>query len=116
MGVSEVRLTGGEPFVRNDLMKLIERILSIDGMSNLHLTTNGILTGPHVPALKKLGVSSVNLSLDTLDKQRFIDITRRDEFDATWNTLEALLEHEIPVKIITVVMDEKNIEDILPLV
>lgn len=116
MGVSKVRLTGGEPFVRNDLMKLIERILSIDGISNLHLTTNGILTAPHVPALKKLGISSVNLSLDTLDKQRFIDITRRDEFDATWNTLQALLEHEIPVKINTVVMDDKNIEDILPLV
>src|SRR5690606_606631 len=75
-----------------------------------------ILTAPYIPALKKLGISSVNLSLDTLDKQRFIDITRRNEFDATWDTLQALLEHEIPVKINTVVMDDKNIEDILPLV
>jgi len=116
MGVTKVRLTGGEPFVRNDLMKLIERILSINGITNLHLTTNGILTAPYIPALKQLGISSVNLSLDTLDKQRFIDITRRDEFDATWKTLQSLLEHEIPVKINTVVMDDKNIEDIVPLV
>jgi cyclic pyranopterin phosphate synthase len=116
LGIKKVRLTGGEPFVRNDLMKLIERITSIEGIEELHITTNGILTGPHIPALKKLGIKSVNLSLDTLDRQRFIDITRRDELDVTRRTLDLLLEHDIAVKINTVVMDGKNIEDILPLV
>jgi cyclic pyranopterin phosphate synthase len=78
MGVKKVRLTGGEPFVRHDLMNLIRTITMIQGVEELHLTTNGILTGPHIPELKRLGVKSVNLSLDTLDRKRFIDITRRD--------------------------------------
>ena len=116
LGITKVRLTGGEPFVRNDLMKLINRISEIPGIQELHLTTNGVLTEPFIPDLKKLGIRSVNLSLDTLDRQRFKMITRRDEFDAVSSTLHSLLEHDISVKINAVVMDEKNIEDILPLV
>jgi molybdenum cofactor biosynthesis protein A len=116
MGISKIRLTGGEPFVRNDLMTLIRRLVEIPGIKDLHLTTNGILTAPHIPELKRLGIASVNLSLDTLDKQRFKTITRRDEFDTTIQTLNLLLEHDIPVKINTVVMDGKNTEDIIPIV
>lgn len=116
LGISKVRLTGGEPFVRNDLMKLINGISEIPGIQDLHLTTNGVLTAPHVPELKKLGIASVNLSLDTLDKSRFHTITRRDELEPVMNTLSLLLEHEIPVKINAVVMDGKNIDDIVPLI
>jgi molybdenum cofactor biosynthesis protein A len=115
LGISKVRLTGGEPFVRNDLMQLIRRIVEVPGVKDLHLTTNGLLTAPHIPELKKLGIASVNLSLDTLNKDRFKIITRRDEFDNTFKTLHLLLRHEIPVKINTVVMNEKNIEDIIPM-
>lgn len=116
MGISKIRLTGGEPFVRNDLMGLLRKIVVIDGIREVHLTTNGTLTGPHIEELKLLGIASVNLSLDTLNRDRFRQITRRDEFDNTWNTLQQLVKSEIPVKINTVVMDGKNIEDILPLV
>jgi molybdenum cofactor biosynthesis protein A len=116
MGISKIRLTGGEPFVRNDLMKLIRRIVDIRGIRDLHITTNGVLTAPHIPELKKLGIASVNLSLDTLDKERFKFITRRDEFDSTLKTLHLLLEHEIQLKINAVVMEGKNIDDIVPLV
>jgi len=116
LGISKIRLTGGEPFVRNDLMSLIRRISSINGVKDVHLTTNGLLTAPHVDELKSLGIASVNLSLDTLDRERFKQITRRDEFVKTWDTLQLLLKHQIPVKINTVVMEGKNIEDILPLV
>jgi len=116
MGVTKLRLTGGEPFVRNDLMTLIRSIVEIPGLKDIHLTTNGILTAPFIPELKKLGIASVNLSLDTLDKGRFKLITRRDEFDNTRQTLDFLLHHEIPVKINTVVMAEKNIDDIIPLI
>jgi molybdenum cofactor biosynthesis protein A len=116
MGISKVRLTGGEPFVRSDLMKLIRKIAEVPGIADIHLTTNGILTAPYIPELKQLGISSVNLSLDTLDKERFHKITRRDEFDSTLRTLHLLLEHQIPVKINAVVMADKNIEDIIPLV
>ncbi len=116
MGITKVRLTGGEPFVRTDLMKLIRDIIEIPGISDLHLTTNGVLTAPHIPELKKLKIGSVNLSLDTLDKKRFHTITRRDEFDSVMNTLTLLIDSGIPVKVNAVVMDGKNIEDILPLV
>jgi molybdenum cofactor biosynthesis protein A len=115
MGISKIRLTGGEPFVRNDLMALIRTIVEIPGVREWHITTNGILTAPHIPDLKKLGIASVNLSLDTLDETRFKQITRRDEFGACRNTLNELLTHEIPVKINSVVMEGKNIEDIVPL-
>jgi cyclic pyranopterin phosphate synthase len=115
MGISKIRLTGGEPFVRNDLMQLIRNIVEIPGIRDWHVTTNGILTKPFIPELKKLGVSSVNLSLDTLDRQRFKTITRRDEFDTCRETLDALLMHDISVKINAVVMDGKNIDDIIPM-
>ncbi|MBS1506581.1 MAG: GTP 3',8-cyclase MoaA [Bacteroidetes bacterium] len=116
MGISKVRLTGGEPFVRTDLMKLIRRIVSIEGINDVHITTNGILTGPFIDELKALGIASVNLSLDTLDAQRFFKITRRNEFDKTWNTLQRLVQSNIPVKLNAVVMEDKNTEDILPMV
>lgn len=116
MGITKVRLTGGEPFVRNDLMKLIRRIVEIPGLRDLHLTTNGILTGPHIPELKKLGIASVNLSLDTLDREKFKLITLRDEFVKTYETLHRLLDFGIPVKINAVVMEGKNTDDIIPMV
>jgi molybdenum cofactor biosynthesis protein A len=116
MGISKIRLTGGEPFVRNDLMALIRRIVEIPGVNDLHITTNGVLTAPHIPALKKLGIASVNLSLDTLDKERFLAITRRDTYKKVMHTFHALLDHEIPVKLNAVVMDGKNIDDIIPLI
>lgn len=116
MGISKVRLTGGEPFVRNDLMKLIRNIVEIRGVRDVHLTTNGVLTAQHIPELKKLGIASVNLSLDTLDRQRFHTITRRDEFEPVMETLRLLVEHGIPVKINAVVMEGKNIDDIVPLI
>ncbi len=116
MGITKIRLTGGEPFVRTDLMDLIRKIVSIRGISDVHLTTNGVLTAKHIPELKRLGIASVNLSMDTLDRERFKMITRRDEFEKTRETLQSLLHHKIPVKINSVVMEGKNIEDILPLV
>jgi molybdenum cofactor biosynthesis protein A len=115
MGINKVRLTGGEPFVRNDLIGIIRRISSIEGI-RLHITTNGVLTAPHINELHALGVQSVNLSLDTLDPVRFKTITRRDEFSKTWETFQALIQTGIAVKINAVVMDGKNTEDILPLV
>jgi cyclic pyranopterin phosphate synthase len=115
MGIDKIRITGGEPFVRKDIMELMQGLSIIPGLETLTLTTNGVLTAPHVPDLKKWGVKSVNLSLDTLDRERFISITHRDELQSVLDTLDALLEYGIDVKINAVVMDGKNAEDILPL-
>jgi cyclic pyranopterin phosphate synthase len=97
-------------------MKLIRSIVEIQGIQDVHLTTNGVLTAEHIPELKKIGIASVNLSLDTLDRQRFHEITRRDEFESVMDTLRLLIKHHIPVKINAVVMEGKNIEDIIPLI
>lgn len=68
-----------------------------------------------MPELKKYGIRSVNLSLDTLDRERFFQITRRDELPNVLKTMEALLRHDIAVKIDAVVMDGQNTDDLIPL-
>ncbi len=115
LGIQKIRITGGEPFVRKDLMKFLTALSRLDGLEQINLTTNGVATAPLVPELKKLGISSVNLSLDTLDRERFFQITRRDELPKVQDTLDALLHHDIPVKINAVVMDGQNTGDLIPL-
>jgi cyclic pyranopterin phosphate synthase len=115
MGIEKIRITGGEPFVRKDIMKLLTALAALDGLKELSITTNGVLTAPHVGELKRIGVRSVNLSLDTLDANRFFAITRRDEFANVMETMEELLKHDMEVKINTVVMTGKNTQDIIPL-
>jgi molybdenum cofactor biosynthesis protein A len=116
LGIRKVRITGGEPFVRRDMMHLLRAMRDIPQLEKINLTTNGVLTLPWVAELKALGIHTVNLSLDTLDRQRFFQITRRDEFDSVMATFHALLEQQIPTKINAVVMAGKNTEDILPMV
>ncbi len=116
MGVEKIRITGGEPFVRKDLLPFLQDISRIGGLRELTLTTNGLLTAPFVPELKKMGITTVNLSLDTLDRDRFIRISRRDALDKALKTLDALLTHDIAVKINAVVMENSNTDDIIPLV
>ncbi len=116
MGISKVRLTGGEPFVRRDIMNLIEQMAALEGIKKIALTTNGTLTAPHVKEFKNLKISSVNLSLDSLDPKRFFEVTRRDEFDKVMNTMEELLKHGIDTKINCVVIQGQNDQDILSMV
>jgi molybdenum cofactor biosynthesis protein A len=116
LGIEKIRITGGEPFVRKDMMQLLHSLSKLNGLKNLSITTNGVLTAPYVAEMKSLGINSVNLSLDTLDANRFFTITRRDEFANVMATLDELLKHNIEVKINAVVMDGKNTQDILPLV
>ncbi|WP_022825515.1 GTP 3',8-cyclase MoaA [Hymenobacter norwichensis] len=115
LGVRKVRLTGGEPFVRRDLVPFMARLADIPGIDDISLTTNGVLTAPYVPELARIGVKAVNLSLDTLDQERFARITRRDELPRVMDTFHALLAADIQVKINAVVMDGQNTEDIIPL-
>lgn len=116
MGISKVRITGGEPFLRKDLMPFLWRVKAIPGIEDIHITTNGVLTGRHLSELKELGIASINLSLDTLDRERFHQITRRDELPKVLDCLHALLESGIRTKVNAVVMEGKNTEDIVPMV
>ncbi len=115
MGITKVRITGGEPFVRPDLPELLEMIRLTPGIERLHITTNGVLTWQHLPLLKRLRIDGVNLSLDTLNRERFRQITRRDYFDDVLKTFHRLIDSEIPLRLNCVVMDGVNTDDILPL-
>lgn len=115
LGIQKVRITGGEPFVRNNIIHLMKEISEVEGIEELNITTNGILTGKYIQEMKDMGVKSINLSLDTLDKQRFFEITRRDEFDVVYKTLFQLIEAGFSVKVNAVVMDGKNTDDLIPL-
>ncbi len=116
LGINKIRITGGEPFVRKNSIAFIEQIAQLKGLHDVSITTNGLLTEQYIPRLKASGIKSVNLSLDTLDPERFFSITRRRSFDKVMKTLDSLLNHKITVKINAVVMEDKNIEDIIPLV
>lgn len=114
-GVNKVRITGGEPLVRKGIMPFLKQLSDIEGVTELTLTTNGVITAPLVPELKAMGIKSVNLSLDTLDRDRFLAITHRDELDKVLATLHTFLQHDIAVKINAVVMAGRNTDDLLPL-
>lgn len=112
LGVKKLRFTGGEPFVRKDFMPFVEKIAAAELFERLHLTTNGVITAPFVPRLKAAGIAGVNLSLDTLNPERFQQITHRNTFEKVKQTLEALLQHKIPTRINAVVLPGQNIEDL----
>ena len=79
MGVRKLRITGGEPLVRKDVAKLVAKLAAISGVEDLALTTNGVLLGEHAQALYDAGLRRLNIHLDTLDRDRFKQITRRDD-------------------------------------
>ena len=115
MGITKIRITGGEPFVRKEIMQFLSALADLKKLQQLTITTNGVLTAPFVPELKKSGIHAINLSIDTLDRERFYSITRRDELPAVLKTLDALLHYEIETKINAVVMEGKNTDDTLSL-
>ncbi|HWZ29840.1 MAG TPA: GTP 3',8-cyclase MoaA [Bryobacteraceae bacterium] len=79
LGVRKLRITGGEPLVRKDLPKLIEKLAAIEGIEDLALTTNGVLLAEQARELYDAGLRRINVHLDTLDRERFKQITRRDD-------------------------------------
>lgn len=92
LGVSKIKLTGGEPLVRRGLPQLVEQLKAIDGIRSVTLTTNGVLLAGQLPELLSAGLNGVNISLDTLDRQRFAALTRRDELPRVLDGLQAALE------------------------
>jgi molybdenum cofactor biosynthesis protein A len=114
MGIKKVRITGGEPFVRNGL---VDFLTDLAGLKDLEicLTTNGVFIGDYIETLQKLGVRHINLSLDSLNRDRFKEITRRDDFAKVYDNLIRLIQAGFQVRINAVVMHGKNEEDIIEL-
>ena len=109
-GVVKVRLTGGEPLVRRDLVKLVQGLGAL--FPTLAMTTNGILLPKHVDGLAAAGLTRYNVSLDTLRADRFYRITRRDEFTATWRAVEDLIDRGYHPKLNVVVMRGVNDDEL----
>lgn len=115
VGIEKIRLTGGEPFLRKNVMDLIRKLRAIQGINKMAITSNGTLIEPYIDELINLGIQSFNLSLDTLNAERFKEITRRDDFDKVWRCYETFVECKIKVKVNMVVMANRNIDDIIPM-
>lgn len=115
MGISKLRITGGEPFVRKDMLKFLAKASEVPGIEEINITTNGTVTGDIIPELEAIGIHSINLSLDSLDRERFAKITRRDMFPEVWDSFEKLMKSSIKTKINAVVMEGQNIEDLIPM-
>jgi cyclic pyranopterin phosphate synthase len=96
LGVNKIRFTGGEPLLRKDLVELVNGAAEIPGIDSLNLTTNGVLLANAVEALKDAGLTGLNVSIDTLEKEKYKDITRRDYVDQACKGLEAAKRVGIP--------------------
>jgi cyclic pyranopterin phosphate synthase len=116
MGVSKIRLTGGEPLVRRGLPELVRKLLTVAGVRDLALTTNGILLVEQAESLYEAGLRRINIHLDTLDRERFHAITRRDGFD---KVIEGLFRCKQlgfhPIKLNAVAARGTIDDDIVPL-
>jgi len=113
LGIRRVRLTGGEPLVRKDLLEIVARIKALPGVEDLSLSTNGTELERLAPALKAAGLDRVNISLDTLDPEEFARIARRGELQQVWRGVEAALAAGLtPVKLNAVLLADGKLEEI----
>jgi cyclic pyranopterin phosphate synthase len=110
MGVEKIRLTGGEPLVRKDAGEIISNLGKLS--ASLTLTTNAVYIDQFIPELKASGVTSLNVSLDTLREERFRSITKRDHFGKTLDHIHLLLNEGFVVKVNMVVMRGTNDDEV----
>ncbi len=115
LGIHRIRLTGGEPLVRKDVHVLVRALRNIDGIEAVNLTTNGILLEEQLPKLMEAGLTGVNISLDTLDRDQYREITRKDALDEALKGIEAAIKTQgLSVKLNCVPMRE-NDSQLIPL-
>jgi GTP 3',8-cyclase len=116
LGVDELRLTGGEPLVRRDFPRLVEMLARIEGLRDISVTTNGYLLERDAEALVAAGIDRVNVSIDSLQRDRFFHITRRDSLPQVLRGLDALASHpEVhPIKVNAVAMRDFTEQEAIP--
>lgn len=116
LGVHDVRLTGGEPLVRRDFPKLVEMLAAIEGVHELSVTTNGYLLERDAAALVEAGVDRFNVSIDSLQRDRFFAMTRRDALPQVLRGLEALAAHPAahPIKVNAVALRGFTEQEAIP--
>jgi cyclic pyranopterin phosphate synthase len=115
LGINKIRLTGGEPLVRRELPVLVEKLVSIDGIKDIGITTNGVLLAEHAQDLYNAGLRRINVSLDVLDPVRFKQITRRDGYEKVREGIQAAQHVGFdPVKINAVSIKGLTEDQIVP--
>ena len=113
-GISKVRVTGGEPLARLGLTEFVRMVAAIPGIDDLSMTTNGTLLAGQAQALAEAGLDRVNISLDTLDPERFLTITRRGRLDDVWAGITAARAADLtPIKFNVVVVRGLNDDEIV---
>lgn len=113
LGITKIRLTGGEPMVRKGIEKLVARLSRIDGIEELCMTTNGLAFVEKAALLKRSGLTRVNISIDTLDTERYRLITRGGDLSEALAAVEAAIEAGLtPIKINMVILDDTTQDDI----
>jgi cyclic pyranopterin phosphate synthase len=116
MGVTDLRLTGGEPLVRRDFPRLVSMLARVPGIQDLSLTTNAYLLERDADAIVEAGITRVNVSIDSLQKDRFFQLTRRDSLPQVLRGLEAIARHERvwPIKVNAVALRGFTEEEAIP--
>lgn len=115
LGIRKMRLTGGEPLVRKDLHLLIQDLAQLPGIQDLSMTTNGLRLAECAKVLKDAGLQRVNVSMDSLDPQRYAAITRGGDLVRVWQGLIAALDAGMdPVKVNVVALEGLNGDEVLP--
>ena len=116
LGVNKIRITGGEPLTRRNIIKVFESLGHLDGLDDLTVTTNATLLKQYVQQLKDAGVTRINISLDTLKADRFKKITRNGKLEKTLAGIDAALQAGFKrIKLNTVIMKNKNDDEIINL-
>ena len=109
LGIDKIRITGGEPLVRKDIVKLISMIANIKGIKNLAMTTNGILLEQFAQPLAKAGLQRINISLDTVNPKKFTELSRGGDIKMVFKGIEAAKNANLkPIKINCVVMHSSD--------
>ena len=115
LGVDKVRLTGGEPLLRRDLATLIERLARKPAIRDLAMTTNAVLLKPNIADIKAAGLHRLTISLDTLQRERFIKLARFDELERVQAGIDAAVDAFPGFKIDSVIIRGVNDDEIIPL-
>jgi cyclic pyranopterin phosphate synthase len=115
LGIRKLRVTGGEPLVRRDLPVLIKRLAGIPGIQDLALTTNGVLLDEQAEALYAAGLRRLNVHIDTLDRARFLEITRRDDLERVLSGIAVAKSAGFKIKLNAVAVKNLVEPDIVPL-
>ena len=113
LGVDKVRLTGGEPFVRKDFISFLESLSFNKSLKEINITTNGAVISKHISRLEKIQINAVNLSIDSLNRKKFFEITRRDVFPQVIQTYQDLLKSNLKLKLNVVIQSGVNTDEII---